>query len=164
MAREYLSASQALDGSEDSATILQKASLVCINKKREARALPPLSCLELDQHLGRMVTQAVNSVRNSNSHTSPEEIMERFNDELVGVTPAEREQFRVLDSWKVRERMGELNEWPDRVLEALEAGDLRSDYWGTEVNRKRQDLMDYLLYEPGDEAADKPGKELGPTS
>ena len=153
MAREYLSAMQTLDGSEDSATILQKASLLCINERRKTRALSPISSLELDGLLNRMATQVVDSVRNAHSETSPEEIMEKFNDELIGISPAEREHFLVLDSWEVRERKGELNSWPGWVLEAL---DLRSDFWGTEVNKERKDLMSYLLYEPGDEVADEP--------
>lgn len=154
MAREYLSATQTLDGTEDSATILQKASLLCINNKRTARGLRPLTGLELDEHLDRMVTQVLDSVRNVCKKTTPEEIMARFHDELIGVTPEERERFLVLDSWKVRERKGELQDWPDWVLEAIETGDLRSDYWGTEVNRKRKDLIEYFLREPGDEGAD----------
>ncbi|KAL9641293.1 MAG: hypothetical protein Q9204_000142 [Flavoplaca sp. TL-2023a] len=152
MARDYLSTIQALDGSEDGATALQKACLLCINNRREAHDLPPLSSFELDEHLDMMVVRVVDSLRKDGNETSPGEIMQRFNDELIGIMPAEREQFLVLDSWKIREKKGDSHGWPDWVMKALEAGDLRSDFWGTEVNRERRDLIEYLLCEPGDEA------------
>ncbi|CAL8582882.1 hypothetical protein XPA_008523 [Xanthoria parietina] len=155
VAREYLSATQTLDGTEDNATILQKASLLYINSKRTARGLPPLTGPELDQHLDRMVVHVLDSVRNVCDKSTPEAIMERFHDDLIGVTPEERERFLVLDSWKIRESKGEVQDWPDWVLEAIETGDLRSDYWGTEVDRKRKDLIEYLLGEPDDEGADR---------
>ncbi|KAL8785178.1 MAG: hypothetical protein Q9213_003525 [Squamulea squamosa] len=151
IAHEYLSTTQALDGSEDSEAILKKASLICLNERRRSRDLPPLTDLELNEHLDRIVVQVSDSLRDVHSATAPEKIMERLNDELIGVTPAEREQFLVLDSLKVLERKGELQAWPQWVLEALENGDLRSDFWGTEVRRERKDLIDYLTCEPGDE-------------
>ncbi|KAL8850593.1 MAG: hypothetical protein Q9221_004463 [Calogaya cf. arnoldii] len=156
VALEYLAGTQALDSTEDNATILQKASLLCINNKRIARGLPPMTGPELDEQLGRMASQVVDSVRNVCPNATPEEIMQRLHDELAGITPEERERFLVLDSWQIRETKGELQDWPDWVLEAIETGDLRSDYWDTEVNRKRQDLKDYLMGEAGNEAADGP--------
>ncbi|KAL8769152.1 MAG: hypothetical protein Q9209_004786 [Squamulea sp. 1 TL-2023] len=150
IAREYLSTMQALDGSEDSETILKKASLICLNERRRSRDLPPLTNLELNKHLDRIVIQISDSLRNVHSATGPEDIMEKLNDELIGVTPAEREQFLVLESVKVLERKGELQAWPQWVLEALEIGDLRSDFWGTEVRRGRKDLIEYLMCESGD--------------
>ena len=102
-----------------------------------------------------MVVHVLDSVRNVCNKSTPEAIMERFHDDLIGVTPEERERFLVLDSWKIRESKGELQDWPDWVLEAIETGDLRSDYWGTEVDRKRKDLIEYLLGEPDDEGADR---------
>ncbi|KAI4249650.1 MAG: hypothetical protein L6R40_000439 [Gallowayella cf. fulva] len=151
MAREYLSAMDALDDLDDSANILKKASLMCLNSKRKERKLPPLTDVELDGRLDQMVTQIFDSVRDIQCTKSPEEIMERLNDELVGVTPAEREMFLVLDSWKVLERKKGLQDWSDWVLEAFDSGDLRSDFWGTEVKRERKDLIGFLLGETGGE-------------
>ncbi|KAL8820257.1 MAG: hypothetical protein Q9223_001489 [Gallowayella weberi] len=152
LAREYLSAMHALDTSEeDDTTILKRASLLCINSRRQESNIPQLTGTELDEQIERMVVQVLDSVRNSDSTTALEEIMERFNDEMIGVTSAEREEFLVLDGWKVRERKTELREWPEWVMDAFDSGDLRSDFWGTEVRRDRKDLIEFLLEEMDDE-------------
>ncbi|KAL8808215.1 MAG: hypothetical protein Q9182_000279 [Xanthomendoza sp. 2 TL-2023] len=151
LAREYLSAMHALDSSEaDDTTILKTASLLCINSRRRERNLPPLTGTELDEQLDRMVVHVLDSVRDIGSTVAPEEIMARFNDELIGVTSAEREEFLVLDGWRVRERKMEMREWPGWVMDAFDGGDLRSDFWGTEVRRDRKDLIGFLLGEMDD--------------
>ncbi|KAL8680302.1 MAG: hypothetical protein Q9186_003484 [Xanthomendoza sp. 1 TL-2023] len=156
LAREYIAAMHALDNNSDKeekeeeekaddTTILKTASLLCINSRRQQRNLCPLTRTELDERLDGMVGQVLDSVRDIDSTTTPEEIMERFNDELIGVTRVEREEFLVLDGWEVRER----REWPGWVLEAFGRGDLRSDFWGTEVRRERRDLIGFFGGEMG---------------